>query len=251
MTLHPLAKYPGPWLASITEWTTTYKVSTGDRHLYHLAEHAKYGNIVRIGPNTLSFNTIGALKEIYVNRKGNVQKSQHYKIFEASTGTYSTHGEVDKKVHAFRRRVLEHAFSNKAMLSAERFIVQNVKTLCDIIADHTQKASVGGKDGEASWSEPLNVSEWSTYLNYDIMGDLVFGKRFNCMTSNEHRFVPNLLINASAFVNSVGLTPSQSTLATLYMVLYPPSGGHQAANALWPFSSLPTSPSASLFSTRS
>ena len=48
------------------------------------------------------------------------------------------------------------------------------------------------------------MSDWSTYLNYDIMGDLVFGKRFNCMESKDHRFVPELMMSATAFIYPVG-----------------------------------------------
>jgi hypothetical protein len=47
------------------------------------------------------------------------------------------------------------------------------------------------------------MSDWSTYLNYDIMGDLVFGKRFNCMESTDHRFVPKLMLSATAFIYPV------------------------------------------------
>jgi len=47
------------------------------------------------------------------------------------------------------------------------------------------------------------MSDYSTYFAYDIMGDLVFGKRFNCMTADSHRFVPKLLMSSSAFVYQV------------------------------------------------
>lgn len=73
--------------------------------------------------------------------------------------------------------------------------MRNVQTFCDVILQ-----SSGGEKG---WSKPLNMSQWSTYLNYDIMGDLVFGRRFNVMTSDAHRFVPKLLMNSTAFIYTV------------------------------------------------
>jgi hypothetical protein len=72
--------------------------------------------------------------------------------------------------------------------------VENVRTWCRLLGK-------GGKEG--GWSETKNMSDWSTYLNYDIMGDLVFGKRFNCMESRDHRFVPELMMSATAFIYPV------------------------------------------------
>jgi hypothetical protein len=43
LTLHPLAKYPGPVLAGLTDWVGTYQTVDGDRHYIQLADHKKYG----------------------------------------------------------------------------------------------------------------------------------------------------------------------------------------------------------------
>ena len=59
---HPLAKYPGPLLAKVTDLYQTYYAWKGRRHLEFARCHEKYGNIVRFGPNSLSFNTNTALK---------------------------------------------------------------------------------------------------------------------------------------------------------------------------------------------
>lgn len=43
LTLHPLAKYPGPFLAKITSWYPTYFAVTGSMHLDIQRCHDKYG----------------------------------------------------------------------------------------------------------------------------------------------------------------------------------------------------------------
>ena len=129
----------------------------------------------------------------------------------------STHSEINRERHAFRRRVLDHAFSDGAVRSAEAFIIDNVRTWCKHLGE-------GAELGE--WTPEKNMSDWCTYVAYDIMGDLVFGKRFNVMGNDEHRFVPAMMISAMNFVYPVrnrihSPFPKQDILQFLQTHLYP------------------------------
>lgn len=75
---HPLAKVPGPYLASLTKLWLAYKTWQGQIHKVHLALHQKYGPIVRIAPNELSFYSLNALKSIYGASNG-FEKSDFYR----------------------------------------------------------------------------------------------------------------------------------------------------------------------------
>ena len=61
LTLHPLAKYPGPWLAKVTGFYAVYHAYVGDVHLDMLKCHETHGKFVRYGPNKLIANSSGAI----------------------------------------------------------------------------------------------------------------------------------------------------------------------------------------------
>jgi hypothetical protein len=63
-------KYPGPWLAAYTDWWRFFDNVGQKSEKTFIELHRKYGDIVRIGPNALSFADPGALKTIYGLNKG-------------------------------------------------------------------------------------------------------------------------------------------------------------------------------------
>lgn len=68
-----LNKYPGPFLASLTDWWRFWDVYGQRPEVTHRKLHAKYGDVVRLGPNSLSFADPKALKTIYGLNKGFVK----------------------------------------------------------------------------------------------------------------------------------------------------------------------------------
>lgn len=70
---HGLNKYPGPLLASLTDWWRFIDVYNRRPDITHIKLHAKHGDVVRLGPNTLSFADPKAIKAIYGLNKGYVK----------------------------------------------------------------------------------------------------------------------------------------------------------------------------------
>ena len=62
---HPLSKYPGPFLASITRWWMVSEIFSGKHEQHIRALHKKYGSIVRISPNEVAISDPQAIKTIY------------------------------------------------------------------------------------------------------------------------------------------------------------------------------------------
>ena len=65
-----LHRYPGPVLASLTDWWRFFDVLGRRPDITHIRLHRKHGDIVRLGPNALSFADPQALKTIYGLNKG-------------------------------------------------------------------------------------------------------------------------------------------------------------------------------------
>jgi cytochrome P450 len=208
LRFHPLAGYPGPFLAKITSWHDVYHAYKGDKHLnfYHL--HQKYGTFVRYGPNTLSINDPAALKAIY-GHKANVRKSDFYLSFRAAPDVFSTHTAIDHAAHARKRRVMSYAFSEAALKGVEDYVLVHVKEYLQRLAgmssaDNTRAAM--GKTDE--WTDGRDVSKWSSYLGFDVMGDLCFGKAFGMLGHNpENRDAVFLLAQAARRHNVTGPMP--------------------------------------------
>lgn len=69
-TNHGLYRYPGPFWAHLTNLWRFVDVYGRRPEVTHIALHRKYGNIVRLGPNVLSFGDPSAVKVIYGLNKG-------------------------------------------------------------------------------------------------------------------------------------------------------------------------------------
>jgi hypothetical protein len=65
--LHPLAKYPGPFIASLTDLWKAYTMYQGQMEYIVRNLHDKHGAIVRIGPNDLVISHPDAVKQIYLS----------------------------------------------------------------------------------------------------------------------------------------------------------------------------------------
>lgn len=180
---HPLAKYPGPFLAKITDAYQLYHAWKGDRHLEFWRLHERYGKIVRFGPNSVCFNSNTALKDIY-GFKANVRKAEFYDAFVHPAP--NTHNTRDKALHARKRRVLSQAFSDGAIKEMERYILANVRSFCE-------QVGLGASDEQKGWTVPKNMADWCNYLAMDILGDLCFGKAFHMLERPDNRYALELV----------------------------------------------------------
>lgn len=157
------------------------------------------GEHVRMGPNFLSINSNTALKAIY-GHKANVRKADFYTAFPANKHTFNVHSSIDKTAHARKRRVLSHAFSDSAIKSMEKYVIDKVQTFCRVLpqASFDLLSAQHGKMEETNeWSVSKNMADMCDWFAFDVMGELAFGKSFDMLDSPQNRFASTLVGNAA------------------------------------------------------
>lgn len=77
----PLRKIPGPTISLFTSLLLKWEEIHAARTLYIHSLHEKYGPVVRIAPNEVSFTSWAALKEIYCSGGSGYDKSHFYDLF--------------------------------------------------------------------------------------------------------------------------------------------------------------------------
>ncbi|KAG4417565.1 hypothetical protein IFR04_009295 [Cadophora malorum] len=168
---HPFRSIPGPLSNSISELPATVALVSGNQHTYYRSLHEKYGPVVRVSPDELSFVSVTAREEIYGFRKGRLlmEKSP---IFLGAVGGVNGQTGVSLALdaeHSRQRRALGHLFTNTALLQEQ-----------DILQVHVEKL-IGVLKTMAAEKKAVDCSSWYTYLAFDIMGDLCFSEPFGCL----------------------------------------------------------------------
>ena len=141
-------------------------------------------------------NSPSAHHSIY-GAKSNVTKGTYYKLWARRIDDENTWNAIDHEIHARKRRVLNHAFSENAIRSAEPFVIQHVNRWCELLGQNTER----------EWSEPRDMAHWANYLMFDILGDLCFGKSMGIkeQEENELRNVPYFIASFMTVFHNVRL----------------------------------------------
>lgn len=123
-TFHPLSKVPGPWLASVSRTWYMIQIMRGDMEHTQRRLHAQYGPLIRIAPNEVACASPDAIRKIYRTGKDALDKTDFYPVWSnPSFSKYPDHFTgVKDRVHAERRRIVNHVYSLSSVLQSERYI---------------------------------------------------------------------------------------------------------------------------------
>ncbi|RAH87352.1 cytochrome P450 [Aspergillus japonicus CBS 114.51] len=131
ITLHPLAKFPGPKLAAFTQWYETYFEvfkSPGGQFLFHYRKlHEQYGPIVRISPNEIHIQDSSFFEDLYSQSLPWDKLEQWQHRFGNDTGLFPT---PKHHVHHGRRVALNSFFSKRTITEATPMMQEQLDKLC-------------------------------------------------------------------------------------------------------------------------
>ncbi|OLL26798.1 Isotrichodermin C-15 hydroxylase [Neolecta irregularis DAH-3] len=189
----PLSKFPGPFWAKINPFWHAYQVSTGQRHKRFTRLHQQYGrevfefsqrvlgDIVRVGLNDISVCNVSGQRDLHQHGVTLI-KSPGYNAFRADLRYSNVFNEQNKIAHGQLRREISAAFSTRSLEGLEKYVEKNVVAFCNGIKRF-------GKDGK----QPLkDITLWSTFLTFDVLGDLCFSKTYGMLETG----VKNPIIEA-------------------------------------------------------
>ncbi|KAI0906802.1 trichodiene oxygenase [Ustulina deusta] len=134
LTLHPLARFPGPKLAAITRWYEAYyDVILDGQYTFKIKElHKKYGPIIRISPYELHVHDKAFLNTLYNHDIMN----KYAWSYDAHTAKGSTAFTVDHHLHKARRQPLNAFFSKAKVYAHQDMIRMYVDKMCQRISEY-------------------------------------------------------------------------------------------------------------------
>ncbi|KAH9919288.1 cytochrome P450 [Fomitopsis serialis] len=115
LTLSPLSKISGPSLAGATRLVLMYHEFTGTRKQWIHELHLRYGPVVRIAPDEVSFATWDAVKEIYVSEGSGYEKP----ILSTVRQLRCMFSAVQKGPHGERKKIFADRYTKSYIMQPE------------------------------------------------------------------------------------------------------------------------------------
>ncbi|KAK9343599.1 cytochrome P450 [Lipomyces starkeyi] len=135
-------RYPGPLCAAATTWWKTYIEVYTQQSMTDVLEylHARYGDVVRTGPNELHFSNPAAYNDIYNSSARWDKEESLYCCFgeDRSSFGFLTYDEAKQ-----RKDVLQPLFSRRAIINMQGLIREKIDHLASVLTarDATGKSS--------------------------------------------------------------------------------------------------------------
>lgn len=203
---HPLAQYPGPFFASLTDlWQVNQFLTL--KQPYHLtALHEKYGPVVRYGPDKISVTSEDAIPLLYQKGGKMYPKTEFYDAYG------STHPNVfgmrDELKHSIRRRHMSHSFSMAYIKNLEEYMDLNMAILVRKIRQC------------AANQEILDLKRVLHMYVVDVLGELAFSQSFGVQLADDEAMAPPVKEH-SLLSAATGAWPAMTSRLKRWLPLVP------------------------------
>ncbi|KAI8937337.1 hypothetical protein NX059_006543 [Plenodomus lindquistii] len=176
---HPLKDFPGPRLCAASRIPGHIATWRGTRDPLVREMHAKYGHIVRIGPNQLSFTHPDAWKDIYghgtKNTRGTVPDKDWAKYGTSINGAQSLISARPEN-HGRMRKIFTPAFSDRALKQQEPLFLKYTDLLVSKLREELTADS----------ERKVDMVRMYNFTTFDVMGDITFGEPLHMLENAEY-----------------------------------------------------------------
>ncbi|CAI6092807.1 unnamed protein product [Clonostachys chloroleuca] len=186
---HPLSKFPGPKIAAVSNLWYAYVMHRGVAPIEMSNLHKRYGPVIRVAPDELSFSSAVAFKEIYGHQKAGrpeLVKDKKYHKFVPEPILIN----ADREYHGTLRKLLSHGFSESALRAQEAVIQEHVSILMQRLREHGHEGQVA-VDVLRWYNVHLHGFEHILYRSHAYpLVNLAYGQSFGCLASSSiHPYV--------------------------------------------------------------
>ncbi|RDW84241.1 hypothetical protein BP6252_01831 [Coleophoma cylindrospora] len=203
---HPLACFPGPFLASVTDLWQVYQYLTL-KQPYTLTDlHEKYGPFVRYGPDKLSVTSEDAIPLVFQKGGKAMPKTEFYDAYGAAHP--NVFGMRDENLHSVRRRHMSHSFSISYVKEMERYLDLNIGILKEKIARYSCQ------------NEAYDLKKVLQYYTIDVLGELAFGQSFGVQVADDESLVPPVKEH-SLLAAATGAWPARTKMLKRWLPIIP------------------------------
>jgi hypothetical protein len=152
---HPLRHYPGPKLWAVSIVPFAYHQLRGTDIFCILDFHKRFGSVVRIGPNALSYANEAVHHDVLGHRKPGQEEFGKSNTF-TMTPVNGVPGILfaTRENHSRHRRALAASFSEKSMKRQQPLITRYVNNLISGL-------------GEEREDKVIDISAWFNWTSFD------------------------------------------------------------------------------------
>ncbi|KAG8169495.1 hypothetical protein KVR01_000240 [Diaporthe batatas] len=177
ITLHPLAKFPGPKLAGATFWYEFYYDvwPTRYRYMWKIEElHRKYGPIVRINPRHIHIRDPDFLDPIYAPQGRQKRNTDPWFSIATESGMmgWSLLQTTEHQLHHVRRASLSRFFSKSAVRQLEGLVTDKIDRLVDRFAKTYRDAADPGRGVKMNLTHAIAALTMDIISSYALGGDM-------------------------------------------------------------------------------
>ncbi|ROW01204.1 hypothetical protein VSDG_02711 [Cytospora chrysosperma] len=210
LLFHRCRRFPGPLGAKISRFWTAYISAKNIQYYKELDTfHSTYGDFVRTGPREITIFRASAVSTIY-GPTSKCLKSTWYGQAGNDPMKASLHMTRNFNDHRNRRRAWDRGVAIKALATYQPRI--------------EEKAALLSKQMQNRAGQAVNVTDWSMFYSFDVVGEVGFSKDFGNLTTgvehsaikpiHEHIKVFGVLSPIPWLMNVLGSIPGAANIYT-------------------------------------